>query len=242
MQVLVLSDIHANLAALDRVLEAAGDFDTIWCLGDIVGYGPEPNACVDRMRELKPEHWLAGNHDWAALGRLETSDFNSMARVAALWTRQKLTPANMALLKTLPSHVKASEQFTLAHGSPRRPIWEYVLNTRAAAANFAHFDTPYCLVGHTHVPAVYRQNSHRIVMPPFTLGEPIQLGSERQIINPGGVGQPRDGDPRSSYLILDTEALTVTYHRVAYPIQETQTKMVEAGLPPRLISRLNYGW
>lgn len=242
MQVLVLSDIHANLAALDGVLEAAGDFDTIWCLGDVVGYGPDPNACVDRLRELKPEHWLAGNHDWAALGRLETEDFNSMARVAALWTRQQLTPASIALLKTLPAQVRASEQFTLAHGSPRRPIWEYVLNARTAAANFAHFDTPYCLVGHTHVPAIYRQLNGRVDVPAFILGEPIQLTNGRSIINPGGVGQPRDGDPRASYLILDSEALTVTYHRVAYPIQKTQARMSEVGLPSRLITRLNYGW
>jgi diadenosine tetraphosphatase ApaH/serine/threonine PP2A family protein phosphatase len=242
MNVLVLSDIHANLAALNQVLDEVGDVDTIWCLGDVVGYGPEPNACIDRLRELQPEFWLAGNHDWAALGKLDTSDFNPMARLAALWTRHQLTPDNMAWLDTLPAIVRASDQFTLAHGSPRHPIWEYVLNARAAAANFAHFDTPYCLVGHTHVPAIYRQQNGRVDVPAFMLGEPIQLPNGRVIINPGGVGQPRDGDPRASYLILDTEALTATYHRVAYPIQETQAKMTEAGLPSRLITRLNYGW
>ncbi|RME44323.1 MAG: metallophosphoesterase [Chloroflexi bacterium] len=242
MRVLVLSDIHANLAALDQVLEEASEVDAIWCLGDVVGYGPEPNACVDRLRELQPEFWLAGNHDWAALGKLDISDFNPMARMAALWTRRQLSPENIALLETLPAQVKASELFTLAHGSPRHPIWEYVLDARTAAVNFAYFDTPYCLVGHTHVPAMYRQNNRSVEVPGYSLGEPIQLQDGRMIINPGGVGQPRDGDPRASYLILDTEALTVTYYRVAYPIQETQAKMVEAGLPTRLITRLNYGW
>lgn len=242
MRVLVLSDIHANLAALDQVLDEAGEWDTVWCLGDVVGYGPEPNACVARLRDLQPEYWLAGNHDWAALGKLDIADFNPMARLAALWTRQQLTPANVAFLETLPTYVRASDQFTLTHGSPRHPIWEYVLNTRTAAANFAHFDTPYCLVGHTHVPAIYRQLNGRVNVPAHSLGEPVQLANGRSIINPGGVGQPRDGDPRASYLMLDTEALTVTYHRVAYPIQETQARMTQAGLPSRLITRLSYGW
>lgn len=242
MKVLVLSDVHANLAALNQVLDEAGEFDVIWCLGDVVGYGPDPNACVDRLRGLEPEYWLAGNHDWAALDKLDIADFNPMARLAALWTREQLTPENFAFLETLPASAKASEQFTLAHGSPRHPIWEYVLDARTASANFAHFDTPYCLVGHTHVPAIYRQQNGRVEAPAYILGEPIKLANGRLIINPGGVGQPRDGDPRASYLILDTEALTVTYHRVSYPIQQTQAKMTEAGLPSRLITRLNYGW
>lgn len=242
MKVLVLSDIHANLAALNRVLDEAGDVDVIWCLGDVVGYGPEPNACVDRLRELRPEYWLAGNHDWAALGKLDISDFNPMARLAALWTRQQLTPENIAFLETLPARTRASEKFTLAHGSPRHPIWEYIMDVRTAAVNFAHFDTPYCLVGHTHIPAIYRQHSGRVDVPAYILGDPIKLGDSRLIINPGGVGQPRDGDPRASYLLLDTEVLAVTYYRVAYPIQETQAKMSEAGLPARLIVRLAYGW
>lgn len=243
MQVLVLSDVHANLSALDTVLdEVVGIFDTIWYLGDIVGYGPDPNACVARLRELEPEYWLAGNHDWAALGQIDVSDFNPMARTAALWTREHLAPGNFAFLETLPARERASEQFTLAHGSPRRPIWEYILDARTASANFAHFDTPYCLVGHTHVPAIYRQQNGRVKTPTYILGEPLKLENGRLIINPGGVGQPRDGDPRASYLILDTEALTITYHRIEYPIRETQAKMHEVGLPSRLITRLDHGW
>lgn len=242
MQILVISDIHANLAALDQVLHEAGSFDVIWCLGDAVGYGPEPNGCVARLRALQPEYWLAGNHDWAALGKLDISDFNPMARLAALWTREQLTPENSDFLRTLPARVKVSDQFTLAHGSPRHPIWEYVLDAQTAAVNFAHFDTSYCLVGHTHVPAIYRQQNGRVAVPAYTLGEPFELENGRLIVNPGGVGQPRDGDPRASYLLLDTETLTATYHRVEYAIQETQVRMSEAGLPSRLITRLNYGW
>jgi diadenosine tetraphosphatase ApaH/serine/threonine PP2A family protein phosphatase len=242
MQTLVLSDIHANLAALNRVVVEADDFDRIWCLGDVVGYGPEPNACVERLRELAPEHWLVGNHDWAALGKIDVADFNPMARAAALWTRSQLTADNFAFLETLPSTVRASDDFTLAHGSPRRPIWEYVLDARTASLNFAHFDTPYCLVGHTHVPTIYRQVNGRIDSLTYRLGEPVKLENGRLIINPGGVGQPRDGDPRASFMLLDTDALTATYYRVEYPIQRTQAKMMEAGLPTRLATRLTYGW
>jgi diadenosine tetraphosphatase ApaH/serine/threonine PP2A family protein phosphatase len=242
MHVLVLSDVHANLAALEEVLKKAGEVDEVWYLGDIVGYGPDPNACVDRFRDLRPQYWLAGNHDWAALGKLDISDFNPMARLSALWTRQQLTRENFALLKKLPARVKASDQFTLAHGSPRHPIWEYVLDVQTAETNFAHFDTPYCLVGHTHVPAIYRLHNGQVEALAYTLGEPFELKKGRMIINPGGVGQPRDGDPRASYLILDTIALTVTYHRVEYPVEETQARMYKAGLPSRLITRLSYGW
>jgi len=243
MRVLVISDIHANLAALESVLEDAGQVDAIWCLGDVVGYGPDPNACIELLRGLNPQHWLAGNHDWAALGKLDIAEFNPLARQATLWTRQQLTPENRAFLARLPTHERAVDpRFTLAHGSPRHPVWEYILDLQTAAANFAHFDTPYCLVGHTHVPMIFQQLNSRIEVPPYLLDREIELGEARLIINPGGVGQPRDGDPRASYLILDTDTLTITFRRVSYPIEETQARMQKAGLPPRLIYRLSYGW
>lgn len=243
MRVLVISDIHANLVALESVLEDAGQVDAIWCLGDVVGYGPDPNACIELLRSLKPQHWLAGNHDWAALGKLDMAEFNPLARQAALWTRKQLTAENYDFLSRLPTHERATDpRFTLAHGSPRQPVWEYILDLQTAAANFAHFDTLYCLVGHTHVPVIFQLLNGRVGVESPAPGELIQLGEQRLIINPGSVGQPRDGDPRASYLILDTDALTITFRRVPYPIEETQARMQEAGLPPRLIHRLSYGW
>ncbi len=243
MRILVISDIHANLAALEAVLADAGSFDRVWCLGDVVGYGPQPNECVDRVQGLRRYQCLAGNHDWAALGKLDLEDFNTDARLAALWTRQQLTPDNWRFLSNRLELVGPfEERFTLTHGSPRHPIWEYILDEEVAAENFPYFTTQVCLVGHTHVPVIYalHDGDVRAVRPP--LDQPFPLGEERLIINPGSVGQPRDGDPRASYLLLDVEPATVTYRRVEYPIEVTQEKMVAAGLPPRIIARLSYGW
>jgi len=243
MRILVCSDIHANLAAFEAVLAAAGAVDSIWCLGDVVGYGPEPNECCERVRSLPNVLCLAGNHDWAALGKLDVDDFNSDARTAALWTQAQLTPANRRWLEELPERIAPlEERFTLVHGSPRYPIWEYVLDGRIAAANFAHFDTQICLVGHTHVPAVYQQVGSRVGLVDLQADTPFMLDDARLILNPGGVGQPRDGDPRASLAILDTMAWTWTVHRVDYPIEVTQAKMVQAGLPPRSVARLSFGW
>ena len=243
MRILVLSDIHANLAAFDAVLAHAGSFDRVWCLGDIVGYGPDPNECVERVRELRRYQCLAGNHDWAALGKLDLSDFNTDARLAALWTRQQLTPDNRAFLEARLEQIgPLEERYTLVHGSPRYPIWEYILDEAIAAENFPYFSTQVCLVGHTHVPVIYAETPAgvRALRPP--LDKPHPLGDQRLIINPGSVGQPRDGDPRASYLLLDMDAGTVTYRRVDYPIEATQEKMAAVGLPPRIIARLEYGW
>lgn len=243
MRILVCSDIHANLAAFEAVLAEAGSVDEIWCLGDVVGYGPEPNECCERVRNLPKYLCLAGNHDWAALGKLDVHDFNSDARMAVLWTQDQLTPANRRWLEELPERIATlEERFTLVHGSPRYPIWEYILDARIAAANFAHFDTRVCLVGHTHVPVIYRQSGSQTERVPFEVGSPFSLGDARLLLNPGSVGQPRDGDPRASYAVLDTDAGTWTFCRVAYPIEATQAKMVRANLPPRIIARLSFGW
>ncbi|MBC7252035.1 MAG: metallophosphoesterase family protein [Anaerolineae bacterium] len=246
MRCLVISDIHANLAAFEAVLDDAGEFDVIWCLGDMVGYGPDPNECIELLRTF-PHVCVAGNHDWAVLGRLNLGDFNPDAQRASLWTRQKLTPDNRAYLESLPVSLVKEEDFTLVHGSPRQPIWEYILYPSVALPNFAHFDTHFCFVGHTHAPAIFRSSQNEngqticesLMVPYSSL---IPLGEERLIINPGSVGQPRDGDARASYIILDTEALTFEYRRIRYPVEVTQTKMDEAHLPVRLITRLSYGW
>jgi len=248
MRYLIISDIHSNLAALDAVLADAGSFDKVWCLGDVVGYGPDPNECLERLRDL-PHTCVAGNHDWAALGKMNTEDFNPAAKKACQWTREQLSPSNLEYLEALPKSL-VEEDFTLVHGSPRHSIWEYILYPSIAEANFEHFDTKFCLVGHTHVPVIYRDNPENpaqacdTVIP--SLNNPLVLGEERLIINPGSVGQPRDGDPRASYAIFDSDRKrsdhTLEYRRVSYPIETTQEKMKDKDLPARLIIRLGYGW
>lgn len=244
MRSLVLSDIHSNLEAFEAVLDDAGPVDQVWCLGDVVGYGPDPNGCVELLRSLS-HLCIAGNHDWATLGKLDLQDFNPDAREANLWNREQLTPENLAYLEALPE-TWVEGQFTLIHGSPRHPIWEYIIYASTAQINFAYFDTPYCFVGHTHTPVIFRLQNEGgtkvcdLVSPPAS--ESASLGPERLILNPGSVGQPRDGDPRASYLLLDTEALTIEYRRVAYPVEKTQAKMLEHDMPLRLVLRLGYGW
>lgn len=242
MRYLVLSDIHANLAALEAVLAAAGAVDAVWCLGDTVGYGPEPNECIERLRGLPGLVCVAGNHDWAALGRVDLSEFNRDARVAAEWTARQLTPANRAWLAELPERVER-EGFTLVHGSPRFPIWEYVLTEAVAFESLAHFATLTCLVGHSHVPVVFQEagGGRGVIAFLLTPGETFRYRPVRSIINPGSVGQPRDGDPRASLILLDPDAGTLVYQRVPYPIEETQAHMRAAGLPPRLAARLSHG-
>ncbi len=238
---LIISDIHANLTALEAVLADAPEFDGIWCLGDLVGYGPNPNECVERIQDF--DHIsLAGNHDWAALGKLDLGSFNTDARDASIWTQTELSPAAREYLGALPTRVE-QDDFFMAHASPREPIWEYILDANQAFSNFAYFSTPICLVGHTHIPIVFeldeQQRRCETMVPPFP--EPLALGSRRTIINPGSVGQPRDGNPRASYAILDSDAMTWEFHRVAYPVEITQERMRARGLPRRLIGRLEMG-
>jgi diadenosine tetraphosphatase ApaH/serine/threonine PP2A family protein phosphatase len=243
MRYLVLSDIHSNLEAFEAVLADAGGVDQIWCLGDVVGYGPDPNACVQLLRS-QSHLCIAGNHDWATLGKLDLEDFNADAREANLWNRQQLAEPNLAYLHALPE-TRVEGPFTLVHGSPRHPIWEYILHTSTAASNFAHFETRYCLVGHTHSPTLFVQPDEGRIpcqVIPAILGRPQSLERGRFIINPGSVGQPRDGDPRASYLILDEEQRTIEHRRVPYPVEITQRKMRECHLPSRLGLRLSYGW
>lgn len=243
MRILILSDIHANLVALETVLRNAGDFDQIWCLGDIVGYGPEPNACVETLRGYDLV-CVAGNHDWAVLDQIDLEDFNPDARRAVLWTREQLQIQNLDWLHALPDNVPPlAEQFTVVHGSPRSPIWEYVLTPAVARINFEYLDTPICLVGHTHVPVLYRYHEdHTATAELLPEDVPISLDSARLMINPGSVGQPRDGDARAAFALLDLEMMTLTHHRIEYNILATQLKMGQAQLPMRLITRLSYGW
>ncbi len=241
MRVLLLTDIHANLVALDAVIADAGSVDAIWCLGDVVGYGPRPNECCAWVA-AHAQVTVAGNHDWAALGRIDLDDFNESARLATLWTIKQLTPDAYAWLKTLPERV-VEDETTLVHGSPRRPIWEYLLRSTQALANFTYFDTAICFVGHTHVPMIFSEDALQQgepgYQPPYD--EPIRLAVGRYIINPGSVGQPRDGDPRAAYALYDPENATIEFRRLDYTIAKTQQQMREAGLPVSLITRLARG-
>jgi diadenosine tetraphosphatase ApaH/serine/threonine PP2A family protein phosphatase len=238
---LIISDIHANLVALETVLADAPAFDEVWCLGDLVGYGPNPNECVERIQDL-PHVSLAGNHDWAALGKLDLRNFNVDARNANLWTQSELKPAAREYLDELPTHME-KDGFHLAHASPREPVWEYILDANVAYANFSYFTSRICLVGHTHVPIIFELDEERqrcsTLFSPFP--DPIPLDRSRMIVNPGSVGQPRDGDPRASYMIIDTDRMTGEFRRVIYPIEITQERMRARNLPRRLIERLSMG-
>ncbi|MEE9202447.1 MAG: metallophosphoesterase family protein [Dehalococcoidia bacterium] len=237
MRYTVLADIHGNLEALQAVLEhaqAQGKIDEVWCLGDTVGYGPDPGACLETLRRY-PHTAVAGNHDWAATGKVRTEDFNPDAAAAVQWTGQHLSPEDIHYLEDLPLQVVRGE-FTLVHGSPRHPIWEYLFSAAEAGDSFPLFTTPYCLVGHSHVPILFRQGQEEGPLPLS-----LSLGEERLIINPGGVGQPRDGDPRASYAIYDGDSRTLHRFRVPYDLELTQSEMMEQGLPLKLSVRLGLG-
>ena len=242
MKILVISDIHANLTALEAVIEDAGSVTATWCLGDVVGYGPDPNECIVRVRGLPNSICLIGNHDAAALGELDVDSFNPDARKAVLWTQKTLTPENKAFLQERPKKVTI-DNVTLAHGSPRHPVWEYLLDTRTATQNFTHFETPYCLVGHSHLPVIYHlrdgQDSANLLIPQAR--QSLEL-TPRAILNPGSVGQPRDRDPRAAYAIFDTEEQVWEQRRVSYDVPSVQGRMEAAELPDRHIRRLAAGW
>ncbi len=242
MRVLIISDIHANLTALEAVFADAGEVDAVWCLGDLVGYGPDPNECIEHIAGIPNLTCVLGNHDAATLKNIDIDTFNPEARTAILWTQKKLKPSSMAFLQSLPEKVTL-EHITLAHGSPRQPVWEYLLDTRTATQNFKHFDTPYCFVGHTHLPVLYYLADESLYARLIIPEDSTQLAlAPRAILNPGSVGQPRDRDPRASYAILDLHQYTWECHRVSYDIPSVQARMRAASLPPRHILRLSAGW
>ncbi len=242
MRVLIISDIHANFVALEKVLAEAGAVDGVWCLGDLVGYGPEPNACVERIQALDNLVCLMGNHDAAAIGQINIDSFNPEARFSIEWLMDVLTPENLAYLGGLPTlHVNG--EVTLAHGSPRSPVFEYLLDNHLATENFEHFSTSFCFVGHTHLPSIFHLSGSRLLAK-LSIPRPnttLDL-SPRTIINPGSVGQPRDRDPRAAFAIFDTEDQRWQYRRVEYDIETVQDQMREIGLPERHIQRLEIGW
>jgi predicted phosphodiesterase len=242
MSILVISDIRANLAALQAVLQAAGNVDAVWCLGDLVGYGPNPNECVELIQEQPGLVCLLGNHDAACIGNLNVATFNREARMAVEWTQSVLTEENTSFLHERPQ-VKLIDKVTLAHGSPREPIYEYVLDVRSASENFDFFENDFCFIGHSHLPLLFTKNSaENKVSLAFPQQDQIIQLKPRSIVNPGSVGQPRDRDRRAAFAIFDPEDETWVPRRVEYDIQATQEDMRTANLPNRHIERLSGGW
>lgn len=236
--------MHANLEALNAVIAAAEPFEQLWCLGDLVGYGPDPNECVARVRGCESVV-IAGNHDWVASGKRTAAGFNSNAAAAAKWTATQLSAANRQFLFELPEKL-TKEDFLLVHGSPRAPTQEYLFRAAEAERSFPFFSSTHCLVGHTHVPCVFfaagmgsTREVYGIRLQP---GEPLPLdGRMRMIINPGSVGQPRDHNPNAAFGTYDANSREFQLHRVAYDVAATQKKMRAANLPEPLIERLAYG-
>ena len=244
MRYAILADIHSNLAAFQAVLEdlkKRGGAEEIWCLGDVVGYGPDPHECIQLLRQHR-HLCVAGNHDLAAIGNMDTSYFNPEAAAACHWTAERLTREDIAYLHSLPLTLCQGD-FTLVHGSPREPAWEYILSTESALDNFACFDTRFCFIGHSHAPLVFELDQDNLCQLHHLPGElPLKQGGNRLIINCGGVGQPRDGNPRASYAILDIEEGLLHHYRVEYDISLTQQKMMDTDLPLSLANRLSVGW
>ena len=239
MRVAVLSDIHSNGPALEAVLAAVDAPEQLWVLGDTVGYGPDPDGVVGLL-QARGAVAVQGNHDAAALGRISSREFNSLARTAVEWTASVMGRPTAEWLRGLPDR-RVEDEFTLVHGSPRDPLWEYLFSVASARQNLAAFETRHCLVGHTHVPLVFRETAGDVeVLAPADQAR-LQLDERRCILNPGSVGQPRDGDPRASVMLLDSATGEVEWRRVPYPIERTQAAMRALRLPGGLADRLALG-
>lgn len=246
MRFLIISDIHANLTALEAVLEAAKDrWDRAACLGDLVGYGPDPNEVVVRIRALDATV-IRGNHDRAGSGLADAEDFNPTARAAALWTREQLSPDNLTYLQELPPGPLTLDSITLIHGAVRDED-EYVIAPGQALASLLEMPSPISFFGHTHLQGGFslHDNQLRVLQPAYQPGatfSALQIGADtRYFLNPGSVGQPRDGDARAAFAISDLDHHVVEFWRVPYEIRAVQERMASAGLHPSLIQRLALG-
>ena len=245
--VLLLSDIHGNLPALEKTLEDASqraDITSVWVMGDSVGYGAQPNEVVERLRALPDLAMVKGNHEAAAIGEISIANFNPSAAASAAWTADALTAETRDFLTTLPLVVVQSG-ITLCHGTPRNPIWEYMFASQTADLNLNHFETTGCIHGHPHIPSVFGRDAFenwRVIQ--SRDGDDFQLDYTRWFVNPGSVGQPRDSDPRASYALLqltDDEVPQIQFHRAEYDIARTQDLILNAQLPSTLAYRLSVG-
>ncbi len=241
MRVAVVSDIHGNLTALDAVLAAidADPPEELWCLGDLVGYGARPNECCAAV-EARAHFCLAGNHDLAVRGPIDLAEFSGDAGTAASWTRDVLAPGALAFLNGLePEGTRAN--VAMFHGSARDPVWEYVLTQDAALGTLAAVDEAIVLVGHSHAALHVSIRGDDVGGGLSPEGTEVDLADARTLLNPGSVGQPRDGDPRAAYLVLDLAARTASFRRVEYDVARSQAEIREAGLPETLAARLGTG-
>ena len=240
-RIALISDVHANLPALEAVLAHIEDqgVDAIWNLGDLVGYGARPDECVALAAEAC-EVSLVGNHDLVVLGEIDIADFSAGAAAAAEWTRARVSKDTLDYLSGL-SRMDEGRAIGLYHASPRDPVWEYVLSTMQAELCFEEMEPRVGAVGHSHVALFFHGNGTRVVGEPAPAGHEANLAEGRWLVNPGGVGQPRDGDPRAAWLLLDTGSWTASWQRVDYPIDDAAQAIEEAGLPAILADRLYSG-
>lgn len=244
MRYLVLSDLHANLEAFEAVLAAVGRdaYDRCLLLGDIVGYGADPNAVVDRVRALAPDVAIRGNHDKVASGMESADGFNQAAKYAAMWTLDQLSPENRDYLAALPpGPLEIDDVLQICHGSPDDED-EYIFEPVDAVEALRGLSRPLCMFGHTHVPVGYwlSANEFDLIVPDGQTRIDLVPG-RRYMVNPGSVGQPRDGDPRAAYGIVDTDTPSVTLYRVEYDVAAAQRKILDARLPEGLARRLGLG-
>ncbi len=235
-----ISDIHGNFVALQAVLERLTE-EKIYCLGDIVGYGPEPCRCVETVRAASAGS-IQGNHDAAIAGELDYSSFNSIARRATDWSRKRLDPEELRYLQNLPAVIE-KEEFCLFHGSPSRPLQQYVDSPADIRTAYSEADFPKLLgLGHTHKPYLYLVKEEQYIRPSSNLGQKIKLPPGGAVFNPGSVGQPRDGDPRASFVRYWPDKGQLAFYRVKYDIVKVCEKIKEEGLPPFLCERLRGGY
>jgi predicted phosphodiesterase len=243
MRVAVISDIHGNFHALEAVLDELESVapDAVWCLGDLVGYGPRPNRCCSSVA-ARADLCLAGNHDLGVLGDVSLDEFAADAVVSAEWTREVLDCDARRFLEGLrPAAASEEPEAELFHASPRDPVWEYVLTGESALAALELTSAPLVLVGHSHVPLAIVLDDDRLSGGLAMAGTEADLGRGRWLLNPGSVGQPRDGDPRAAYVLIDFSTERGFFHRVPYEIERTQAEIRERGLPEALAERLAHG-
>ncbi len=241
MRIAVISDIHSNLPALEAVLSDVGrsDPDQVWCLGDVVGYGAQPDACTKLVAEVV-EVCLAGNHDLVVSGELDVRYFAMSAGAAARWTLKHVEQSTREFLAGL-SPLGQSAGVGLYHASPRDPVWEYVLSISQAAECLDAQQQRVCMIGHSHVACYFARNGGETIGEQALHGAELNMSEGEWLVNPGSVGQPRDGDPRAAYLMLDTATWTVSFRRVEYPVDEAAQAILDAGLPKSLAERLYQG-